>query len=271
LDGQQETPIGEISVKDGKTIHWDEVGIFGSKIGSKWHGAKSALPSTSLDLLHFISSTGETIQLDINIIAQYVQQYNTQIENVQAMLRKIGSEVQLETFDGNEVNRRIVELQNDGRLILMELEQIETYTDIVSMSKFVLENMNNGGMNALLFGLLVIGILLVLHGTLPAVDIARTKKNLKKQIAFLQDQLDQTQDPRLTKMVNNVFPIIEKTELGQELLVQEGEYTPDQLYSYLNNYQKFGQVISGNRPATENIKNELKKKLEGYLTRKNIF
>ncbi|MDR2189987.1 MAG: hypothetical protein LBP53_02070 [Candidatus Peribacteria bacterium] len=180
--------------------------------------------------------------MDIKNIAEYVNTYNTNIEQVQKALETIGSDVKLETINNNAIQEKIDKLKEDGDKIIKELKDIETYTDIFSMREFVKSNTENGGMNQRLFLTLVIGILLLLHGFIPTVDIQRTKSSLKEQIKFLKKEANRTKNPWLTNMINNVFPIIEKTELGKELLVQEGNYTLPQLYDYLNNYKKYGQI-----------------------------
>ena len=241
LDKQQKVLIGDVVLPED-TISWDDVGEYGSSIGSRWHGLMSVFPKTSLDLLHFVNSTGNTIQLDIDRIVDYVNEYNTQIEGVQKSLSTMGSSVKLETFDKDVIDEQIATLKFNGENILAELGEIETYTDIVNMSRFVLNNMEDGGRDAVGFGVFLITtllLLLILHGAVPVMDIRRIKENLKKQIDFIRDEVSKNKDPWLEEMVNKVFPIIEKTELGQELLVQEGDYTAKQLFDYLNTYHKY--------------------------------
>jgi hypothetical protein len=71
-------------------------------------------------------------------------------------------------------------------------------------------------------------------------------------------------------MNEQLFPMIAKTPLGQELLGSEG-YTPKELYDYLNNYQKFGQIKPGATTATNNLKFRVQQQLENYVNQKFNF
>lgn len=206
-------------VFEGDTIHWNDMAEHTTTFGKKYHGAEAALPSTNLRKTEYIANIEESLAKNTKNITNAVVAFNTEWTKVQTAIKNeaIWWNIELELVNQDVINQDIPALTATAQVIIDQLKQIESYTDIVSMSKFVLEQQGKKWFAELL-GALVI-FLVLLHGGSPMLHWFRARTVLWRTLNNLR-RYGQEQNDMADTLVKTIFPYLLIDERGRERLME---------------------------------------------------
>lgn len=220
IEGIKWVQLSPISVA-WETTEWSDAPEAISSLWDGWHGAKAVLPSTTRLSIDAIEQTGDVAEITMEQMADLLYEYSEQVEKIleaSAWWTQIESQISLETVSSEDIDGFVEKWWEALKSYLEALWNIEYYTDIFSMFKFVAQN--EWLKNALWFLSVILLTLFVAHSVTPTIRLFRTHKIVARRRRELEAKWSKALG-FLDNFVQNFYPSLLMTSAWESSLAED--------------------------------------------------